>query len=247
MRAIVNIFATAALVLFAQQAIADPYAAAPAYDPSADWCTEDLPYSLGKEVHRPDGAITQVGAYLFRVCQGGPPNSTPDERVMRFFYNPERVEGLSSVKVMTGLMINSVANWEDRVARVQNSYHLTGELRIGSVIYDIYRFILLEGTLSRPIFLYLPELGAGSTAAPSHMFHCTEPVLPPYQLHGRCFIEVGFDQLYTNLLFISPLSEDPPIPVDRFSEFAQDVWRTLDAANVTDEYDELPPDLPFLD
>ena len=75
MRAIRTMFATAFPAVVAPQAMADPYAAAPAYDPSADWCTEDLPYSIGKEIHRPDGAITRVGPHLFRVCQG------PDQNV----------------------------------------------------------------------------------------------------------------------------------------------------------------------
>ena len=90
----------------------------PAYDPFADWCVGELAYSTGKESYIPDGAITQVGPYSFRVCQGGSKGSTPDARAMRFFYNPERVKGLSSVKVMTGLRINSLGTWEDQRQRL---------------------------------------------------------------------------------------------------------------------------------
>ncbi|WP_322890830.1 MULTISPECIES: hypothetical protein [unclassified Yoonia] len=247
MRAMGNVFATAMLVLFAQQAVADPYAAAPAHDPAADWCTEELPYTPGLETYQPDGAVTQVGPYLFRVCQRAPLSSTPERRVMRFFYNPERVEGLSSVKVMSGLIVNSLVSWERRVARISDSYRLTGEERIGSANYGVYRLIGPDGMIGRPMYVYLPDPDKGSITLPSHMFDCTEMVIYPHQLRGICKIHVGYNEIYTNLLFMSPLPKDFPIPVDRFPEFAQDVWRTLEAADVTNDYNTLPADVPFLD
>ncbi|MFN3662073.1 MAG: hypothetical protein ACK4TM_04910 [Yoonia sp.] len=166
---------------------------------------------------------------------------------MRFFYNPKRVEGLSSVKVMSGLIVNSLVSWEGRVARISNSYRLTGEERIGSANYGVYRFLGPDGMIGRPMYVYLPDPDGGSTTLPSHMFECTEMVSYPYQLRGICKIHVGYNDIYTNLLFISPLPDSTPVPVNHFPELAQDVWRTLEAADVTDDYDDLPPDLPFLD
>ncbi|MEM9912962.1 MAG: hypothetical protein AAF922_19550, partial [Pseudomonadota bacterium] len=96
----------------------EPCDPAPPYDPSAERCRPDRPYSNSKETYLPDGAITQIGPYLFRVCQGGSKGSTPERRAMRFFYNAARVEGLSSDHAMIGgLMISALRGW-DRMLRI---------------------------------------------------------------------------------------------------------------------------------
>lgn len=236
------------VVLTAVGVSADPYASAPAYDDSADWCTEDLYYSPGKKSHLPDGALTRVGPYIFRVCQGGSLGSTPDRRAMRFFYNLARVKALSSEKVMSGLMINSLGSWKDQVDRLLDSHRLVGQKFIGGESYGVYRFVFLAtGELGRETYLYEEGNTAKNGDLPPHMFECVEPVQPPYLLQGRCTLLVGYDKIFANLLFLSILADGPKIPVDRFPAFAMDVKRMLETADVTNDTVRFRSELPFLD
>jgi hypothetical protein len=236
------------VVLTASGVFADPYASAPTYDDSADWCTEDLYYSTGKKSYLPDGALTQVGPYIFRVCQGGSRGSTPDRRAMRFFYNPARVEGLSSDKVMTGLMINSLGSWEGQLDRLLDSHKLVGQQVIGREIYGVYRYVFPEtGELGRKTHLYEEDTTAENGGLPPHMFDCVEPVQPPYLLQGRCTLLVGYDKIFANLLFLSISPDGPRIPVERFPEFAMDVQRMLETADATNDLSRYRSELPFLD
>ncbi|MEL7515373.1 MAG: hypothetical protein AAGK03_12255 [Pseudomonadota bacterium] len=247
MFAIKRILSIAAASLFAEQASAEPYAAAPPYDPSADWCTEGLPYSSGKEIYAPDGAITQVGPYFFHVCQGGARGSTPDRRVMRFFYNPERVQGLSSVKVMTGLRLNNLGTWDERRQDLLDTHRLVGEQQIGAAIYGVYRYVRFsDGELGRRKYLYIGDTADRESAMPPHTIDCTEPVVAPYMLGGHCFLTVGYDEIFANLLFLSLVPESPKIPLARFPDFALDVKRMLEAADVTKEHKSSRSELPLL-
>lgn len=236
------------VVLTAGGVSADPYASAPTYDDSADWCTEDLYYSSGKKSFLPNGALTQVGPYFFRVCQGGSKGSTPDRRAMRFFYNPARVKGLSSEKVMSGLMINSLGSWKDQVDRLLDSHRLVGQQVIGGETYRVYRFVFLgTGELGRETYLYVEGTTAKKGGLPPHMFDCVEPVQPPYLLQERCTLLVGYDKIFASLLFLSISVDGPKIPVDRFPDFAMDVKRMLETADVTNNLSRFRPVLPFLD
>lgn len=246
LRAVKNFLAMVVISLFAELAAADPYAAAPPHDPSADWCVEDLPYSSGKKIYSPDGAITQVGPYYFRVCQGGARGSTPDRRAMRFFYNPERVDGLSSVKVMTGLRINSLETWHDREQRFLDTHRVVGEQQIGPVTYGVYRYVRFsDGGLGRRKYLYLGDTADHENALPPHSIDCTEPLIAPYMPKGQCFLTVGYDKIFANLLFLSLAPDSPKIPLSRFPEFARDVRRVLEAADVTHNHMQLG--LPLLE
>ncbi|MEM1088676.1 MAG: hypothetical protein AAGH90_13205 [Pseudomonadota bacterium] len=121
---------------------AELYEPAPPYDPSADWCLPDVPYSNSKDTYLPDGAITQTGPYFFRVCQGGSKGSTPERRVMRFFYNPARVERLSSDHAMIGgMMINALAGWDRNLRLLLDRHVLVGEHQIGPATYQVYRYV----------------------------------------------------------------------------------------------------------
>lgn len=60
-------------------------------------------------------------------------------------------------------------------------------------------------------------------------------------------LSVGYDQIFLNDLFLSPLPQDPKIPVHRFPDFARDVKLMLDTANVTDSYPGVLGELPFLE
>ncbi|MEL6242024.1 MAG: hypothetical protein AAFR19_12030 [Pseudomonadota bacterium] len=208
---------------------------------------EGLPYSSGKEIYSPDGAITQVGPYFFHVCQGGARGSTPDRRAMRFFYNPERVDGLSSVKVMTGLMINSLGTWDDLQQRFLDTHRLVGEQQIGSATYGVYRYVRFsDGGLGRRKYLYIGDTADRESAMPTHMIDCTEPVIAPYMLEGRCFLLVGYGKIFADLLFLGLAPESPKIPLARFPDFALDVKRMLEAADVTKEHKSSRSELPLL-
>ncbi|MGA9435719.1 MAG: hypothetical protein WBV62_15915, partial [Roseobacter sp.] len=93
-------------LVMASQSLADSASPGLQIESEEPWCEDDSPWSESKEKFAPDGAITQVGPYFFRVCQGGSSTSTPGNRSMRFFFNPRRVPGLQHDRAMIGLKIN---------------------------------------------------------------------------------------------------------------------------------------------
>ncbi|QFU09748.1 hypothetical protein PARPLA_00689 [Rhodobacteraceae bacterium THAF1] len=190
--ALITVFLGIAVALWASDARAqDPYADAPPFDPSAAWCTDDLYMSPGAQRYVPDGAIAQVGPYYLRVCLNGPSRSAPGERAMRFFYNPERVEGLSSVKVMTGLMVNAFSPWVEKLQSTLSRHQYVGAQQIGGATYSIYRYVRPDGDLGGATFVYKTDDVTREDALPPHLFECTQPVVPPYALQGRCFLDIG--------------------------------------------------------
>jgi hypothetical protein len=167
---------------------------------------------------------------------------------MRFFYNPERVKGVSSVKVMSGLRINSLGTWEDRQKRFLDTHRLMAEQQIGSAIYGVYRYVRFsDGGLGRPKYLYIGDTAGREAAMPPHTIECTEQVIAPYMLGGQCYLKVGYDEIFAHLLFLSFQSESPKIPLARFPDFALDMKRVLEAADVTNSYKSMLSDLPLLE
>ena len=66
-------------------------------------------------------------------------------------------------------------------------------------------------------------------------------------MQSRCVLSVGYGNIFANLLFLSLRLESPGIPVERFPDFAIDVRRMMEAADVTEEFDALRVELPFLE
>ena len=167
---------------------------------------------------------------------------------MRFFYNPERVEGLSSVKVMTGLIVNALFSWDDKLESSLSGHRHVGAQRIGSATYSVYRYVRPDGELGGATFLYKEGNVTRAATLPPHLFECTEPVVPPYALQGRCSLKIGYGEIWASLLFLSVAPVAPtPIPVDRFPEFALDMKRVLETADVTEAHTASPLPLPFLE
>ena len=167
---------------------------------------------------------------------------------MRFFYNPERVEGLSSVKVMTGLIVNALFSWDDKLESSLSGHRHVGAQRIGSATYSVYRYVRPDGQLGSADFVYEKDNVSREDALPPHLFECTQPVVPPYALQGRCFLDIGFGEIWASLLFLSVAPREPIlIPVERFPEFALDMKRVLETADVTEAHTASPLPLPFLE
>lgn len=240
-------FNLAAIVLVAaSQSLAEPADTNARVDSEEPWCEDDSPWAESKEKFAPDGAITQVGPYFFRVCQGGSSTSTPGSRHMRFFYNPRRVPGLQHDRAMIGLMINDRSSWDETMSQSLRNHHFRESWYLSEARYDLYQFLNDDGTWGKAMtFLYVPDTNENDDVPP-HILACNDGFKNHPAQSARCFILVDYNEIFALLLFMGGGPEFPEMPVDEFPEFAQDVIRILDTANVTATLDEVLRELPLL-
>ena len=228
------------------QSLADSASSTSPIDLEQPWCQDDSPWSPSKEKFAPDGAITQVGPYFFRVCQGGSSTSTPGNRAMRFFFNPRRVPDLQHDRAMIGLMINDLSSWDEKLSASLRNHYFQESWYFSEARYDLYRFLNDDGSwASSMTFVFAPD-PSSNVDVPAHMINCSGSFKDHPAESANCFILVDYNEIFALLLFIGGGPEFPEIPVDDFPELARDVLRILDAANVTDEMNEMALELPFL-
>ncbi|MEO1607604.1 MAG: hypothetical protein AAFU34_20075, partial [Pseudomonadota bacterium] len=75
---------------------------------------------------------------------------------------------------------------------------------------------------------------------------CQVAIPPKHVRRYHRFRTVGYDKIFANLLFLSIAPESPKIPLARFPDFALDVKRMLEAADVTKEHKSSRSELPLL-
>ena len=138
-------------ILAAAATDASPYRPAPPYDPSAKWCEGDTQVLEGQG-YGPDGAITQVGPYYFRICRWGTGEQPPSRKVMHLTYNPALVKDLSTTKVMRGLFLNSKSTWEGRRDLFLRNFVETGTENISGMEYKVFHHVWVRQ--ANPYYLF---------------------------------------------------------------------------------------------
>ncbi len=221
---------------------ASPYSPAPPYDPSAKWCEGDTPVLEGQS-YGPDGAITQVGPYYFRICRWGTEEDSPFRKVMHLTYNPALVKGLSTTKVMRGLVLNSKSTWEGRRDLFLRNFAETGVENISGIEYRVFHHVWVWQ--ANPYYLFEEGPKIEGYEVPSHLFSCNEPITQSTSNSVTCTITLPYRQIAADLTIMAKSSAE--IPVNGIPELAIEAKRMMETADITDEYETLIKELPFIE
>ncbi|MEM1073423.1 MAG: hypothetical protein AAGI36_03170 [Pseudomonadota bacterium] len=232
------------LISFAVPSAAQLYDQTPnaVYDPSADWCTDDLNFAPGDERFVPDGVIVQIGTHYFRICRSPLKSSTWQRRGMRFFYNPKRVPQLIFEGSMIGVKVTSLVSganktWAGRVNRSLDNHVKTRERVFGGITYQGYLYVdqLTQQTLGEEVYYFE---GNRNADVPEHIFGCDEDPRTKRTELGSCYILVGYGtiQAFRQLFGGGSFARD--LPIDSIPDLAQDIMRILKTADITDRLDE---------
>lgn len=218
----------AALVLIAALATPSILVSDPVDPP---WCLPSYNFP-GEPFLGPEGAVTQVGEVSFRVCKPGSPTSTPETRVLRMRYNPDRVPDLAFERSMIGLMVNP-HDFRNHVEHTKLGHVMIDARRFGGLAYDEYRFFSLVKKTWSPARRFLYEAGDGADI-PTHLISCGSDLNNLDEEGTSCHIIVGYKGLTAHLLFIGggPDFDPGTIPVDDFPIHAKDIIRILEAADM---------------
>ncbi|MFA3917073.1 hypothetical protein [Ruegeria hyattellae] len=226
---------------------ADRYAPAPPADHSQPWCGGDIHISRADTIPYPEGGIVQVGPYFFRACRSNLAAAPDGKRAIRFYYNPRRVDGLSFDKAMVGLMINGLFTWGKNFNPYAERSKSVGYKTIGNVEYELRQYSRPNDDtwIGRKFLVYTPSSAADPI--PQHVVVCYKEFERHPAESMNCFLQVGYDQIWGNLLFIGGGPNLKPIPLEDFPKYAEDIYRILETADVTERVENGTIDLPRLD
>lgn len=227
----------------------DVYAPAQSADHSQAWCEGESVKSHRDAVAYRDGGVVQIGSHYFRVCREHLSPKPDGKRVMRFYYNPRRVEDLSFDKSMTGLMVNGSIPWERSLVSQFTNSKTTDKRQFGDATYVIFRSIVggdpyREGA---KFLVYNPIYNRHDLDTPLHIVTCTKNFELQPEQSVFCSLKVGYNQIWASLLFLGGGPDVEPIPMELFPAFAQDIVRILQTADVTEEVTTGTINLPRLD
>ena len=229
-------------VLAAAEADASPYRPAPPYDPGAKWCEGDIPVTR-EQSYGPDGAITQVGPYYFRICRWGTAEESPFRKVMHLTYNPALVKDLSTTKVMGALFLVSHVSWKDRREFFLKNHVETGIENISGMQYKV----LIHEWIGQANPFYLFDSGPkiDGYEVPPHFFKCNKPIVQSTPNSASCTIYLPYRQITAHLTVTA--KSTAKIPVDGIPLIAIEAERMIETADITDEYETLIKALPFIE
>jgi hypothetical protein len=226
----------------------EQYLPAQAHDPSQAWCEGDLGLSQSAEPFLPEGGLVKIGDIIIRVCQPPPSLHGPDERVMRLFLNPRRVEELQYDKSVSGVTISSLGSYDHYLNGVLERKQNVGEARFGDSAYEVYKYCNPETSafVDAPAFVYTHQVG-GSDAPPPHVIKCSKSFPRHPGALSFCRLFIDYKGIRVRLLFAGGGPVASPLPVELFPEFAKDLVRVMEAVDVTDDVEHLRKSLPYWD
>jgi hypothetical protein len=219
------------------------------FEQSMGWCDEISHLHPSYDTIFPDGALMPVGPYFFRVCRGATVGSSSNTRVMRLFFNEKRVPFLQRSDSMTGLMINNLTSWEMKQETFFKSHENIGEKNIGGITYEVFKYFDgVNSTLSHSeSYWYNSDLDLNDTNLPSHMLSCSGRLDFTNGRSSICHLDVEYDQMWGSRLLIGGGPSAKPFPIEDIPILAQDIFRILEAADATSEFEILRETLPVLE
>lgn len=235
------------LVLGAAGGLADPYPEAPPYDPNVEWCPEGPPVYAKQHGYPSEGRLVQVGSRFLRLCRRGDPGVMEIEDVTLVKFNPARVRGLSNGKSMIGLGITNHGDFQFLVDRILDSYVEVSDLEIGGQAYTEYSFFSDPKDQERASRYFFPRsINQAAAGSPSFLVRCSPTEGANFE-YGDCRLTIPYGTSRVSLLFLRLLVSHPEIPVEKFPEFAEDMRKIMEAADVTEDYLAGKIELPFTD
>ncbi len=210
------------------------------YDPTAPYCRPDA--------HAPDGVIVHMGPYYFRLCWA--PERPHGQRLARVTIDPRRVPGLIFANSVFGMTL------DDRFPHREHEFELDkrwknveGTIVFGGTTYEVFNSgaVTKDGLPGAMSYVLADDTASASTLLPPHSISCAGKIGVEYPVAITCIMHVWYDGIWAKLMFIGGGGRFGPIPADDFPEFARDVVRVLDTANVTRNWKTYDPALPVVE
>lgn len=237
-------------LLGAAAAADEAFPPAPPADESAAWCSDDLPFGPFDERFGPDGVVAGIGSYYFRICALPKERSDSPSRSYRIFFNPRRVDGLSSDRSMISTSVQPARTYDMKRSDLLGRHRRLGDIVFGGASYSVWGYDspLHGGALSPGrSYEYAPSAERADPEVPRHFVYCNGPLPPADDQVLHCFISVEYRELVARILFINGGSIAPPMPYEELPMIARDVFLLLQAADVTDDLETLPAGIPFIE
>ena len=209
------------------------------FDPQAPWCGEGMRLA-------PDGAIVHMGKFYFRLCM--PPIDPYGQRLNVVGVSSDRIPDLTYDRAVYGTMLDERRSFEFGIAQALGGKAPSGRVTFGDVAYDSYYsdVIDIDGNYGPATYVYVADTDPEHRLLPYHMIECNGRVDTNYREMENCYLNVWSDGIWASTLFMAGPNW-PPLPIEKFPEFALDTMRVLKEIDVTDERDGLAKALPVFE
>ncbi|MCK0103093.1 hypothetical protein [Pseudohalocynthiibacter sp. F2068] len=207
---------------------------------------ETKQYCLDTEPYAPHGLILKLSGQYYRICR--PWTDNGDWRQLILSINPALVPDLMSQHSPSNLRLREDTRDGDWYAfRARLDPHV-GTRTFGDAVYQAYESEI-RGSNGRPggaVYIYFPGDNPNFPNVPKHLVTCGGESRIDEGWSFSCNVALRKDGVVASLLFIGS-NERGFAYMDHFHEFAQDIVRVLEVANVTDEIDQLSGFLDIVD
>ncbi len=197
------------------------------YDPTAPYCRPDT--------YAPDGVIVHMGPYYFRLCWA--PERPHGQRLARVTIDPRRVPGLTFANSVFGMTLDDRFPYREHEFELDKRWKKAeGTIVFGGATYEVFNSgaVTKDGLPGAMSYVLADDTASASTPLPLHSISCAGKIGIEYPVAITCIMHVWYDGVWAHLMFIGGGGRFGPIPADDFPEFARDVVRVLNAADVTE-------------
>ena len=209
------------------------------YDPTAPYCRPDT--------HAPDGVIVHMGPYYFRLCRI--PEEPHGQRLVLVTIDPRRVPGLTYANSVFGMLIDDSLSFEGGYIDLDKRWKKAeGKIVFGGATYEVFNSGgIRKGGPGAMSYVLADDAATTREPLPPRSISCAGKIGIDYPVAITCFMHVWYDGIWAKLMFIGGGGRFGPIPADDFPEFARDIIRVLDTANVTRNWKTYDPALPVVE
>lgn len=204
---------------------------------TADAQQGKTPFCLPGEPLAPNGIVLRMGNEYYRTC-GSWSEKGLLWRQFLLKMNPSLVPNLFSAYSPTNLTVVENVEGIDRREAHKRSLANNGTRVFGDVSYQSYESKPM-GTSGKPhrgTYVYIAQ--EGTDGIPTHWVTCAGWARIEEGRSLICHVFLTKGDVTASLLFIGSKKRGFAF-VDHFSEFAQDIERVLDVANVTSDLSEM--------
>jgi len=200
------------------------------------------PYCLDTEEFAPDGLILKMTDRYFRICSIWSDSEFGRQHILKI--NPKVVRNLENDYAASNLRLSGRFSLDapgTHAARIIHGRISTRTRQFGEATYQWFESEIRGPTdiAGSSDYFYSSELNGGRTDIPDHYVTCAgEGWLESKNSLLQCRVWVWDDGIMASLLFIGGRGRSMEF-ANYFANFAEEIVKVLDAADVTDEIEEL--------
>jgi hypothetical protein len=210
----------------------------PAAHPAAAQ-TSPEPYCLFREEFAPDGLLLKMANRYFRVCSVWSDSEIGRQHILRI--NPARVKGLENDYAASNLRLDARLGIETHIAAFLRYKLSNGTHTFGDTTYQAFESEIRgpNGFPGSASYIYDPLLKDQGKHFPMHYVTCAgEAWLESKNSLLQCNVWVWKDGVMASLNFIGGRGRSMEF-TKHFANFAVEIVKVLETADVTDEFEEL--------